>query len=249
MSYGERGAWVAQSIDTRSPVRPRKITAHLKERKVTRVFYLSTEERTKIRVCQKMFLATLGLKCDKIIETAIGKTSLSQLKPYSDKRGCQEPANKKTEDVVNCVKAHIKKFNPSISHYRCKHAPNRLYISPEFTITSMYNDFCETNKEIAVSYSFYHSQIKAMNISFTKLGEEECEVCDVHDHHLQDFHRLCKQDVIAADYHPTFDACKICNKFKKHITKAKEARDAYKSEKERIWEVNEIVFSVDMQKV
>ena len=107
MSYDARSAWIAQSVETIKPLRPRSVSSGLKERSVTRVFSLSTEGRVKIRVCQKMFLTTLGLKKDKIIETALKKTSESQLQPYSDQRGRKIPANKKSDDVIACVKAHI----------------------------------------------------------------------------------------------------------------------------------------------
>ena len=60
----------------------------------------------------------------------------------SDKRGTHTPAIQKKEEISRLVIDHIQKFRPCISHYRRAHAPYRLYISPEFSITSMYQDFC-----------------------------------------------------------------------------------------------------------
>ena len=38
-----------------------------------------------------------------------------------------------------------------------------------------------------------------MNISFVKLGEEECERCDLHDKHLEDIHKLDKHELSKPD--------------------------------------------------
>ena len=92
-----------------------------------------------------MFLVTLGLKGDKRIERIHKKTSTTRLSDISDQRGKLESSNKFSDDIVNCVMGHIKKFNPSISHYRRKHAPNRLYISPEYSVTSMHL-LCKTRR-------------------------------------------------------------------------------------------------------
>ena len=66
---------------------------------------------------------------------------------------------------------HIKSFHPAVSHYRRDYAPN--YLSPELSITTLYNDFKENHKETELSYTCYRKEVKKLNISFVKLGEEE----------------------------------------------------------------------------
>ena len=83
----------------------------------------------------KMFLHTLGLTTDKMVQTALSKTTDTRLTDISDQRGKHIPSNKFDEDTVKAVIDHINKFNPSISHYRRMHAPNRFFISPEFNVT------------------------------------------------------------------------------------------------------------------
>ena len=205
-----------------------------------------------------MFLATLGMTKDKSIATALQKTSAGQLRPCEDLRGCHEPSNKTPVEVTERVKSHIMSFNPCISHYRREHAPNRLYISPEFSITTMHQDFCESNIDLSIKYGFYRTQIASMNIDFVKLGEEECEGCDLHDIHLQEFHEVYKKDIIIREEgsncsqkgrKQTFENCEICDEFTEHITLANEGRNAYRLDKKRDLDANEVVFSVDMQKV
>ena len=78
---------------------------------------------------------------------------------------------------------HIKSFNPSVSHYRREHAPNRLYLSPQLRIKFLFDDFKERHPEIKVSYDRYKKGVARMNISFVKLGEEECEDCIMYENH------------------------------------------------------------------
>lgn len=127
-----------------------------------------------------MFLSTLGLTTDKIIQTALSKSNSLGLSNLSERRGSSSSSKKKPEDVADKVLNHISMSNPNTSHYRRAHAPNRLYISPEYNITMMYKDFCSSYPDKKVSYTYYYGKVKSMNISFVKLGEEECERCDLH---------------------------------------------------------------------
>ena len=93
-----------------------------------------------------------------------------------------------------------------------------------------------------------------MNISFVKLGEEECERCDLHDKHLEDIHKLDKHELSNPDENekygkPIFVDCADCVDFEFHINTATEARERYREEKNREWTDNEKVESVDMQEV
>ena len=69
---------------------------------------------------------------------------------------------------------------------------------------------------------------------------------DVHflkdaDHHIADPDGKRKKK--------TFTGCNTCDNYTTHISKAVEARSMYKAEKDREWEPNQVVISVDMQKV
>ena len=52
----------------------------------------------------------------------------------------KDPANKLSQEIAERVVSHIEKYNPSISHYRQVHAPKWLYISPEYSVSSMHKD-------------------------------------------------------------------------------------------------------------
>ena len=94
-----------------------------------------------------------------------------------------------------------------------------------------------------------------MNISFLKLGEEECERCDLHDKHLEenihkvDKHELSKLDENGKNRKPTFVNCADCVDcvdFELHIKITTEASERYCEEKNQEWTDNKKVVSVDM---
>ena len=51
----------------------------------------------------------------------------------------------------------------------------------------MYDDFVSTNPA-QVSLLYYKDKIKKMNIGFARLGEEECECCDLQIKHVEEIH-------------------------------------------------------------
>ena len=182
-----------------TPARPRKKTTEKIERRFTRIYHLENDKGQKVRVCQKIFLSTIGLSTDKTIGSVLSKSGGSRTNDVSDKRGKAEPANKKNGETSDLVNHHILGYNTSISHYRRSHAPNRLYISPEHNISAMFKDFCSRYEDIKIFYAYYYKKGKKMNISFVKLGEEECERCDLHDKHLEDTYKLEKHELSKPD--------------------------------------------------
>ena len=182
-----------------------------------------------IQVCQKFFLSTLGKKerRDRLIRTALNTITEGEIFPSSSKRG--KHAKRQVYDR-DTIKKHILSYNPQISHYRRMHAPNRLYLTSDITIRSMYENFIEGNEW--VSYSVYLKVVKEMKISFTKLGEEECETCTKFKMH----EKLCTGNPLG---------CEDCVKFAQHKQKYQSARECYKTDKD----MGKKAYAVDLQKV
>ena len=76
------------------------------------------------QVCKSFYLSMLGLTSDKMVTTSLSKSG------RLDGRGRQVPVNKTSDSELNDIKNHIFLYNPCISHYRCTHAPLRLYLPP-----------------------------------------------------------------------------------------------------------------------
>ena len=208
--------WMLQIIETCTPFCPRKHTSGKKERKVTRIFFLEKEGRKKIHIRQVMFLRTLSFKSNRIMIT---KTADTRNDVFNDNRGRQDPANKKSQKMAERVVSHIKKYDPSISHYRQAHAKNRLYVLPEHSVSSMHKDFIAWYPDDRISYSYCQNKVKSFNISFVKLGEEECEICKLHITHLKVEHMLSEiehtqsTDGRSTDGSPN---CSKCESFKEY---------------------------------
>jgi len=78
--------------------------------------------------------------------TVLQKTNVaSQIAPMNDRRGKHTPPNKLTDDITKLMNEHIDSYHPSVSHYRCEHAPLRR---PELTVWDMYKDFHQKNPSV-----------------------------------------------------------------------------------------------------
>lgn len=140
----------------------------------------------------------------------------------------------------NFIKEHIKKYNPTISHYRREHAPNRLYLPSGITIKSMYDDFCSQYIDHKVCIEVYRKVVRRdLNISLVNLGNEECKSCSyfqLHDkNHVQNID----------------DGCNICINFMEHKSKYTTSRQEYQRDVQKAIPNNDntIYYSVDLQKV
>ena len=135
-------------------------------------------------------------------------------------------------------------YGPSISHYRRAHAPRRLYLPPQLTITSMHKGFILQGGKC--SYDLYRMEIHSKNISFAALDQEECEVCLYYKEHTcskkdDSNHAGTTDDVIPE--------CDICMGHENHVMRAKETRKAYQIYSSKVNNHDEAYISVDLQKV
>ncbi len=69
----------------------------------------------------------------------------------------------------------------------------------------MYQEFAANHQ---CSYEAYWNAVKNSNISFTKVGEEQCKQCLQHELHVKAKHQATNQD-------PTPD-CSTCKKWEDH---------------------------------
>ena len=241
-----------------------------KNRDCSREYSLPTEDGVYKRVCQKFYLNTLGYTSDKKIISTFKATNRSDLFTPQSTRGKHRPKNKKSDDVNKMVEEHINSFHPSISHYRRKHAPFRLYLSPDLNITLMYHDFNSKNPRL-VSREFYRQKIKKMNISFCRLGEEECEMCLAYEAHIEVCNKkqitdvlnevldtIDQSEIVTSERTVDFqiesviksDVCELCFDWREHIYYASVTRTAYENDRDVMNHDPTTRFcSTDMQKV
>ena len=247
--------------------RPRKPDCG-KIRTASRSYILKDECGSDQTVCKTMFLATFGYKSDRVISNLFLCNTPTKIKPNKDRRGKHSPKHKMTDDVKDLISSHISKFNPCISHYRRKHAPNRLYLPSELNIKIMYDYFKEEH-DVKVCYKSYSNFVRKMNISFTKLGEEICEVCrefELHEHQMNNADFLDKtnldwdeslveniddwaSNILKGRNIDLSESCTLCQAWKEHALQAKITRLHYQIDKEKNHNSNEAYYAADMEKV
>ena len=219
----------------------------------------------KINVCKVMFLSTLGysMKNDKIVTSAFRGNIIADTVPI-DGRGRHPPKHKITLDDDNTITAHIMSFNPAISHYRREHAPRRLYLPPEISVKEMHKDYekkCTVGGRKFYCYEQYRKNVRDLNISFAKLGSEECKTCDAHRLHVISGNKEVteskdmKKETRAMQTCCGNDECDTCKTYKAHWLKVITAREAYSIDRKESESNPEkdtkdtIILFVDMHKV
>ena len=162
------------------------------KKRFSRKYHLDSGNDNLVQVCKKMFMATLGYTSDKFITVALSSKKTTNQKGKHDHayHTLPEADDKLMED-------HIQMYEPGISHYRREHAPHVLYVDPSLTVVDMYASYVEYAKKRGMkpsSDSTYRRKLKTLNISFAKLGHEQCESCLKYEEHkcLSDNVRSCR---------------------------------------------------------
>ena len=208
-SYKERRTWLLQSISEEG-VKRRKIKEDSSRRNHSRKYLLND-----VPVCKSMFMNTLGYLYDKFITVA--------LKGYvaEDRRGSHNhDYHSIADDERKFIEDHINAFEPGISHYRRSHAPHRIYIDPSLSIAELYRSYkskCQVENRKCSSLSTYTRIVHSMNISFAKLGHEECEVCLKYDQHPCDGDRIEMRCDCCSKAVSDKEECLCCKEFNRML--------------------------------
>lgn len=208
------------------------------KRKKTLRYSLKNESGDRVQVCKTFFVSTLGYtkNNDRILQDCFS-TEFQPSNTILHRNGRQGKHSKTPKIDRNLIRSHVESFQPAVSHYRREHAPNKRYLPSDITINKMHSDFKQKYK-ITCSYEVYRSVVtKEMNISFAKLGNEQCEVCECFSFHNPEH---TKENLEAE--------CDECLSWRTHISKADEARKAYRYDAE-VPDKNAAYFSGDLQKV
>ena len=210
-------------------------------RNMSRKYTLKMESGEDQQVCARFFASTLGYKSG----NAIGRIfqnqspSKSKISPTSfspDMRGRHQPKHKFSKSLIDNVKNRINSYHPSVSHYRRAHAPLSKYLPPHLSVKKMYIDYTEKCNDQLLHYESYRKIVREMNISFTKLGEEECEACETYKHHdcankkdgeiRDEKAEEQKEDEV---HEQPGQECTTCKSQELHLQRASETRMVYRS--------------------
>ena len=115
----------------------------------------------------------------------------------------------------------------------------------------------ESNPEMNVKYDLYRKRVHLMNISFARLGLEDCETCVTHSQHM---HRGIESKFanngidfvlgkLLNDVECSVDECQLCSDRHEHTTLYQTARAEYEKDKLKDLLDDSIIATTDMQKV
>ena len=259
LSHERRGDWLLKVVRENSV---KRLTVKEENRKVQRSkayeYFLPTPNRGEdVQVCQKFFLRTLGYTSNKKLLCLFNKTPEQNIASVSDERGRHEPTNKTSDEIINAIDLHIESANPTSSHYRLKHAPLRVYLPSELSATLLHKYFMESNPDMKVKYDIYRQRLRLKNVSFAKLGLEDCEVCIRWKEHVK---REIKSEYandgidfvigkLLNNVECAVDGCEICSDFTVHSDDYKTSREEYENDKCVTVPSDSIIATTDMQKV
>ena len=240
LTYNQKRQMIFRHV-SRIPTQRHSKGEHESRRDNTFLYKLTNANGIEQQVCKSFFLNTLGynIKNDRLISTVMKTTAPADLTSTPDMRGRQPCAKKINMDPI---KEHISSFKPSTSHYRREHAPYRKYLPSDITSAFMHSDFREKHPDVKCGLETYRKCIRDMNISFTKLGEEECEICKRHNLHVNPSGTAEKDAVVHIN-------CPECENWTKHKTRADVGREKYQEDSNRDWPVDCVAKSADLQKV
>ena len=134
---------------------------------------LPLKDGKNVIVCGSMFLSTLGLKSDGMINEMVDAQRQSYdgaITPAEDRRGSHPPSNRCDAEVI---RLHINSYKPAISHYKRKNAPYKRYLNPELSIKEMYKNFSENKENNKICYKTYCNVFKSENTGFSRPSQDE----------------------------------------------------------------------------
>ncbi|CAH0731341.1 unnamed protein product, partial [Brenthis ino] len=233
LDWEHRGIYIKNLVTEKDCVKKGPAKTSKRKRQVTYTYNFPKDEG-RLEVCRTFFLCTLGYakKNDRHVLSVLNKSIIAQ-KDQRDGRNLKLITVDK-----ELITQHVESFKPCVHHYRRAHAPNKKYLPSDLTITDMHKNFLETHPEIKCSIETYRNHLtNVMNISFAKLGHEECEMCETFNLHNSE-HVKNGYDSL----------CEVCNSHSKHKLKYKKAREIYERDAKEQCQ-DEIHVSVDLQKV
>ena len=146
-----------------------------------------------------------------------------------------------SESTRQSIIDHIESYHPSVSHYRRKHAPLRRYLPSEMTFAERHSNYKEKHQDEKVCYESYRKNFVSMKISFTKLAEEECEVCETMKQYECPKNRYEAEDIDNDE-----KTCETFKEHKNHLERAKKSREVYRKDASLNTTSEEVYFSMDM---
>lgn len=203
MSWGEKKVYIDLLVIVQPTSRARDRKDEQKSRRESSYIYFMEKNQTKVRVCKKMFLNTLGIgekamrnwkKCNinkerfdeankdtlpNVIDTNPSKETNTSL--YGIKyQKVSEARRKHNEDSNKCLENFLDSLPKMESHY-CRASTSKLYLEPDWrSKQDLYKEYCRWSAEKNIkplSVSAFSNTFINKNLSLFRPKKDECDIC------------------------------------------------------------------------
>ena len=168
LDWKERRMYVKTMVEV-SGVKRRRTEAVTSRRSASLFCFLCVNGK-RIRVCQRMFLSTLGIR---------QWTFLKWVGRRGDSPKKTERVRVTTEEH-NFVKTFLSKLPKVPSHY-CRSSSSKLYLEPYFKsishLHSLYQQACSDNSIRALSRQVFTVAFNQLNLSLFHPKKDQCDTC------------------------------------------------------------------------
>lgn len=176
MSWKEKKLYVLTLIDTQDTQRKTK-GAGSSRRSESKIYHLKAANK-KVRVCQSMFLGTLGIK-EWTCRYWLGERGHRASQEASAQAGRQADQVTKKHSVLEFLR-EIPKLP---SHY-CRKSSQKLYLEPiiqsKAHLYRLYVERTNSSSSPVAGRKFFEDLLSQQNISIFKPKKDECDTCCAH---------------------------------------------------------------------
>lgn len=144
------------------------------------LLYSLEVNNTKVRVCKKMFLNTLGVG-ERMVSNWLKKND-ENTNPSQERVNCiSEKRNQLFKQRIETLKMFFNEMPKVESHY-CRASSTKLYLEPNWQSKSelfnFYKDFwCKEKESKPLSIATFYNIFDEMNLSIFAPKKDQCDVC------------------------------------------------------------------------
>lgn len=156
-----------------------RTTQKEKSRREKTNYYKLPLNRVPEKVCQRMFLSTLGVS-EKMVRTVLKKVKETGVIEKDHRGGRRVPDINRDSILRNSVEQHILRFPKVESHY-CRQSSSRQYLHEDLSLPKMYDMYIKAQQSSEnfklASFALYRKVFKSMNLSFHRPKKDQCGIC------------------------------------------------------------------------
>lgn len=164
-----------------------------------------------------------------------------RMTPPPERPGVQDSSSNPVR--LTQIHQHIESFYPTMSHYGRNHDHDQRFLPSDVSLRLMFEDFAVHHR---TSLKRYQKALASYNVSFSRPGEEPCDLCLQHQHHMSVRHR--NHDWVKNLQEPPPD-CSTCSLWEEHRDRMEQAIRFYKRDARKPQSAELSIRRVDLQRV